>query len=295
MRSRRALLYVPADDQHKINKAAALAVDSIILDLEDATATIRKAEARQITANALQTIPFGESERLVRVNPFSSGLTEADLEAILPARPDGIVLPKVTDEQAIQHLSRLMAAAEQKNGWENGATPIIAIVESALGILNLAKICQADARLQAIICGGEDLAADLNAIRTRAAKELFYARSTVILHAAAYKLQAIDMVSPDFSDLDYLVEEARSGMEMGFSGKQIIHPNQVEPVTKAFTPEEDEIRYAQELIRQFEENQTNGHGAFAVDGAMVDMPVITRAKNLLARANISSHAKPPAE
>ncbi len=288
MRSRRALLYVPADDQHKINKAVALMVDSIILDLEDATAASRKQEARQISANALQTIHFGDSERLVRVNPFSSGLTEADLEAILPAKPDGIILPKVSDAADIQNLSRLIQSAEQKQGLPIGSIPIIAVVESALGIVNLPQICQADARLQAIICGGEDLAADLNAIRTRSAKELFYARGAVILHTAAFKLQAIDMVTPDFSDIDFLVEEARSGMEMGFSGKQIIHPNQVEPVQKAYTPEEDEIRYAQELIRKFEESQANGQGAFAIDGAMVDMPVITRAKNLLARANITS-------
>lgn len=287
MRSRRALLYVPADDQHKINKAAGLPVDSIILDLEDATAANRKQEARQICANALQTISFGDSERLVRVNSFSSGLTEADLEAVLPAKPDGIVLPKVTCPEDIQTLAGLIQAAKQKNGWQNGAIPIIAVIESALGIINLSQICQADAGLQAIICGGEDLAADLNAIRTRSAKELFYARGAVVLHTAAYKLQAIDMVTADFSDIDFLMEEARTSMEMGFSGKQIIHPNQVEPVQKAFTPEEDEIHYAQELIRKFEENQANGQGAFAVDGAMVDMPVITRAKNLLARANIS--------
>jgi citrate lyase beta subunit len=287
MRSRRALLYVPADDLHKINKAANLSVDSIILDLEDATATNRKQEARQISTNVLQTIQFGDSERLVRVNPFSSGLTEADLEAILPAKPDGIILPKVVNAADVQTLSRIILSAEQKNGWQIGSIPIIAVVESALGIIQLPQICQADARLQAIICGGEDLAADLNAIRTRSAKELVYARSAVVLHAAAYKLQAIDMVTADFSDLDFLMEEARSGMEMGFSGKQIIHPNQVEPVQKAFTPEEDEIRYAQELIRQFNENQANGQGAFAMDGAMVDMPMITRAKNLLARANIT--------
>ncbi|MAT44010.1 MAG: citrate lyase subunit beta [Anaerolineaceae bacterium] len=288
MRSRRALLYVPADDLHKINKAANLSVDSIILDLEDATATNRKQEARQISANVLQTIQFGDSERLVRVNPFFSGLTEADLEAILPAKPDGIILPKVINAADVQTLSSIIQSAEQKNGWQIGSIPIIAVVESALGIIQLPQICQADARLQAIICGGEDLAADLNAIRTRSAKELFYARSAVVLHAAAYKLQAIDMVTADFTDLDFLVEEARSGMEMGFSGKQIIHPNQVEPVQKAFTPEEDEIRYAQELIRQFNENQSNGQGAFAIDGAMVDMPMITRAKNLLARANITT-------
>ena len=284
MRARRALLYMPGDDERKINKAATLGVDSIIMDLEDAAAANRKAEARQISAAALRNIDFGESERLVRINPFYSGLAEADLAAILPARPDGVMLPKVSAPAQIQKLSKKIAAAEAEHGLEPCKIGIIAIVEAALGIVNLPQICQADPRLQAIVCGGEDLAADMNAIRPRAGWEMFYARSAVVLHAAAFKIQAIDMVTPDFTDMDYLNEEARTGMEMGFSGKQILHPNQVKPVATAFTPDEDEIAYAKQLIHKFEENQANGQGAFAVDGAMVDMPVIYRARNLLERA-----------
>lgn len=291
MRARRALLYMPGDNQRMINKAAALPVDSIIMDLEDAAAANRKDAARQISAESLRSIHFGESERLVRINPFYSGLAEADLAAILPAKPDGIMLPKVTQAEEIKKLSIFIQSEEEKQGWQPGNISIIAIIESALGIINLPQICQADSRLSAIVCGGEDLAADMNAIRTRAGWEMFYARSAVVLHAAAFKLQAIDMVTPDFTDIDYLEEEARTGLEMGFSGKQIIHPNQIEPVQTAFTPDEDEIRYAQELIRRFEENQANGQGAFALDGAMVDMPVITRAKNTLARARAAKKLK----
>ncbi len=284
MRARRALLYMPGDDWRKINKAAGINVDCVILDMEDAAAVNRKAEARQASAEALRTLDFGKSERLVRINPFYSGLAEEDLDALLPAQPDGVVLPKVVQAADVQKLSARIALEENKQGWESGKISIIAMVETAMGILNLAQICRADPRLQAIVCGGEDLAADMNAIRTRAGTELAYVRSAVVLHAAAFKLQAIDMVTPDFTDLDYLFSEARDGMELGFSGKQVIHPNQVEAVQRAFSPDEDEILYARELIRKFEENQANGMGAFALDGEMVDMPVISRARNLLARA-----------
>ena len=254
------------------------------MDLEDAVTLSRKQAARDTIAQALQTLDFGDSERLVRINPFYSGMAEADLETVLPAKPDGILLSKTTNAEDIQRLSEAIRAVEQAHGWQEGSIIIIAVVESALGVLNLAQICQADARLEAVICGGEDLAADMNAIRTRAGSELFFARSAVVLHAAAFKLQAIDMVNVDFTDKEYLLDEARQGMEMGFSGKQIIHPNQVETVQQAFTPDEEEIEYALQIIQKFEENQKTGQGAFALDGTMVDLPVVARARSLLERA-----------
>lgn len=284
MRARRALLYMPGDDENKINKAAGLAVDSVVLDLEDSVSMSSKNNARETVANALKDMDFQGSERLVRINPFSSGLAEGDLEKILPSKPDGILLPKTTRAEDVQKLSDILEDFEKKNGWEQNSIKIMAIIESAMGIINLKEIAQAGSRLVALICGGEDLAADINAVRTRAGWELFYARSAVVLHAGAFNLQAIDMVTTDFTDAHAIEEEAEKSLEMGFSGKQIIHPNQIEPVQNAFTPDEDEIAYSLQLIEKYEEGEKNGQVAFALDGVMVDLPVILRAQRLLKRA-----------
>lgn len=284
MRARRALLYMPGDDERKIAKAAGLAVDSIVLDLEDAVAMVCKNKARENVAKVLKEVDFQGSERLVRINPFSSGLAERDLEVVLPAQPDGILLPKTICGEDVKKLSKIIEEVEKSNGWQHNSIAILAIIENALGIINLNDIAKSDPRLVALICGGEDLATDINATRTRAGWELFYARSAVVLHAGAYQLQAIDMVTTDFSDPNTLEDEATDSLEMGFSGKQIIHPNQIEPVQNAFTPDDDEIEYALSLIKKYEENEQNGQAAFAVDGVMVDLPVIIRAQGLLRRA-----------
>jgi citrate lyase beta subunit len=284
MRARRALLYMPGDDEHKIKKAAELAVDSVVLDLEDSVSMSCKNTAREMVAKSLAEVDFMGSERLVRINPFSSGLAEGDLEMVLPSQPDGILLSKTKTAEDVQKLSKILADFEKEQGWENNSISILAIIENAMGIINLKEIAQADSRLHALICGGEDLATDINAVRTRAGWELFFARSAVVLYAGAFNLQAIDMVTTDFSDAHALEEEALQSLKMGFSGKQIIHPNQIEPVQRAFTPDDEEIAYALQLIEKFEESDKNGQAAFALDGVMVDLPVIIRAQRLLKRA-----------
>jgi citrate lyase beta subunit len=284
MRARRALLYMPGDDEYKIKKAAKLAVDSVVLDLEDSVSMSCKNTARDMVAKSLAELDFMGSERLVRINPFSSGLAEGDLEMVLPSQPDGILLSKTKTAEDVQKLSKILADFEKEHGWENNSISILAIIENAMGIINLKEIAQADSRLHALICGGEDLATDINAVRTRAGWELFFARSAVVLYAGAFNLQAIDMVTTDFSDAHALEEEALQSLKMGFSGKQIIHPNQIEPVQRAFTPDDEEIAYALQLIEKFEESDKNGQAAFALDGVMVDLPVIIRAQRLLKRA-----------
>lgn len=275
---------MPGNDLHKIQKAIGLQVDCICMDLEDGTALNQKAAARVTIVNALRTLDFGRSERLVRVNPFSSGMADADLAAVLPALPDGIVLPKVNTPDEIRRVCALMSAAEEEVDRPAGSMALIAVIETAWAFLNLAQICAADSRLQALIFGGEDLAADLGATRTPAAAELAYGRGMLVMHAAAFELQAIDMVTVDFTDLEAVRRDARQSMELGFSGKQIIHPRQIAPVVEAFTPSEAEVARALALVEAFREFQKQGSGAFAFEGQMVDMPVIRRAEQVLARA-----------
>jgi len=285
MRARRAILYMPGDDMHKIRKAATLGVDTICMDMEDGVATDRKKEARKTITEALQEIQFGTIERLVRINAVGSGLEAADLAAVLTSRPDGVVLPKVEFGGQIRWVSQSIADVENHFGWPKGGICLLAVVETARGILNLSQIAGADPRLEALIFGAEDLAADIGAIRTKQGLEVSYARGAVVMHAAAFGLQAIDMVYLDFTDLEGLFQEAVQGAQMAFAGKQIIHPNQVEPVQRAFTPNEASIRLAQHIMEAYATWQKAGVGAFALDGKMVDAPVIKAAERVLALAH----------
>lgn len=284
MQARRALLYMPGDDLRKIQKASQLGVDCVCMDMEDGVAVSRKPAARETIAEALRTIDFGSSEKLARINAVGSGLEAEDLDTVLPAHPDGIVIPKVESAEQIAWVSAKITAQEHARAWEIGSIGLIVIVESARGIVNLEKIAGADSRLQALIFGAEDLAGDIGATRTPAGWEIFYARSAVLLNAAAFGLQAIDLVFMDLYDLDGLRKEAVTGAQMGFTGKQVIHPNQVGPVQEAFTPDNDAIAQALRVLQAFNEHQSAGRGAFAMDGKMVDMPVIRAAEQVLVRA-----------
>ena len=279
MRPRRAILYMLGTDWRKIEKATTLQVDSVCMDLEDGVALNRKQEARETVGQALRELEFGRSEKLVRINPSSSGLQEEDLAAIVPAHPDGIVLPKVGAGRDIQDV-----AAQLSEIHGDDAIYLIAIVETALGIVNLKEIAHAHVRLAALIFGAEDLAGDMGAVRTPEGWEVFYARSAVVTHAAAANLPAIDMVSADFRDLEALKVEARQGAGMGFVGKQLIHPDQVPITQQAFTPDPLEVAAARQLIEAFEKHQQEGTGAFSMDGKMVDMPMIRAAERVLERA-----------
>ena len=284
MHSRRALLYMPGDNWKMITKSVTLGVDSICMDMEDGTAINKKAEARATIAKALQELDFGTSEKLARINSVGSGWEKDDIEAVLPYHPDGIVIPKVESFEQVEWASRIIEDAELKHGWKVNSIRILIGVETAKGILNLKEIA-AHPRLDAIIFGGEDFAASIGAVRTQDAVELLYARQAVIVACAAYDLQPIDIVTIDYKNLEALKVESEFGARLGFSGKQVIHPNQVPVVQEAFTPSDEAIAYARRIVETFEASQKEGKGAYSLDGKMIDMPLLKNAQKVLARAN----------
>ncbi len=289
MRPRRALLYVPGDDRHKIEKALTLDVDCICLDMEDGVALSRKSAARRSIAAALRELDFGRSERLVRINAPGSGLENEDLQSILPLRPDGLVLPKVETLDQLHWARQQIETAELACDWPLGSISLLAGVETPKAILNLKEI-SSQPGLVALIFGGEDYAACLGATRTPAALELLFARSALVAACAAFGLQAIDMVSIDFKDMEALEQEARFGAQLGYSGKQVIHPDQVSPVQLAFTPDESTIQFARRIVQAFATHQAKGSGAFALDGKMIDMPLVKAAEGVLERARVAGKA-----
>ncbi len=290
MRVRRALLFMPGDDRRKIEKGAALGADAVILDLEDGVALSRKQQARAVAAAALAELDFGRSERLVRINPASGALWRDDLAAIAPARPDGIVLPKVESAEDVQITAAALDAAERARGWPPGGLRLLAIIETARGVVNLGAIAAGSPRLDALIFGAEDLAGDLGATRTPDGAEVFYARSAVVLHARAAGLQAIDTPFVDLRDLDGLAVDARRARQMGYDGKLAIHPRQIEPIQAAFTPDAAEIERARRLLAAFAAHQAAGTGVFDLDGRMVDLPMVRAAETVLARARAAGLA-----
>ncbi len=224
------------------------------------------------------------SERLVRINPFYSGRAQADLEAVLPGKPDAVVVPKVDSPTILVDIDEIITRAEETMNLVKGSIEVIATIESAQAFVNLPAICAASSRLTGLVFGAEDFTADAGMTRTPGGTELLYARSALALHAAAFNLQAIDMVQTNFSDIERLTTEARQAADLGYAGKQVIHPAQIEAVQRVFTPDQPAIEHAQRIIAGAAEAAESGRGAFSLDGEMVDLPVIKRAQTILVRA-----------
>ncbi len=269
MHSRRALLYMPGDDRRKIEKSTTLGVDSICMDMEDGVAANKKSEARAVIAQAMKELDFGKSERCIRINSVGSGMEKYDLAAALATNPDAIVVPKVESAEQVKWVSDHIETYELSSNKNIGSIRLLVGVETAKGILNLKEIAGADKRLEAIIFGGEDFAASVGAIRTKDGTELLYARQATVTACAAYDLQAIDIVFIDFKDPEGLRAEAEQGAGFGFSGKQIIHPNQVSAVQEAFTPSDDAIAYAKRIVESFERAKSFGAGKGGWEGVIL--------------------------
>jgi citrate lyase beta subunit len=259
-------------------------VDTIILDLEDGVAFNRKDAARLGILAALQNTDFGRSERMVRINPLYSGRAEEDLHVVLRGRPDAILVPKVDGADIVREVDTLCTKGEKENGLEHGSIALALTIESGLGFVHLAEICQASDRVQALIFGGEDFAADTGITRSPDGHEELFARSSLVLHAAAFGLQAIDRVHTNYLDLEELEKACLEGAHMGFTGKQVIHPAQIGIVHRTFSPDEKAIEHARRVVEGAHDAQKAGKGAFVLDGYMVDLPVVKRAEAILARA-----------
>jgi citrate lyase subunit beta/citryl-CoA lyase len=286
----RSLLFVPGDSARKLEKGLAAGADALLLDLEDSVALGGKEAARKTTA-AFLTAARGEAGRprlFVRVNGLATGLTDADLDAVMAAGPDGIMLPKTVGGPDVSHLGAKLAVREAEYGLPDGGTAIIAIAtENARGVFALGSLAGASHRLAGDAWGGEDLAADLGAEANRDGHGAYtapyqIARSLTLFAAAAAEVDAIDSVFTNFRDLDGLSAECRDARRDGFSAKMAIHPAQVPVINEAFTPSAEALAHARRIVELFAENP--GAGVVGLDGQMIDRPHLRQAERLLARA-----------
>jgi len=282
----RSLLFVPGDSEKKLAKSTSTAADALILDLEDSVAPERTTLARVMVAEFLQAHPDRSQQQLwVRINPLQTPQALADLVAVMPARPDGIMLPKPLNGLHAQQLDHYLSALETREGLALGSTRIIPVATEVPGALfDLQSYAGASSRLQGLTWGAEDLATAVGASSNRDASGEFtftykLARSLCLLASAHAQIQAIDTLSVDFKDMQALALDVQQARREGFSGKLAIHPDQVEVINQGFTPSAHDISHAQRIVDAFA--QAHGAGAVQLDGKMVDKPHLTQALRLL--------------
>ncbi|TRY64099.1 hypothetical protein TCAL_12594 [Tigriopus californicus] len=290
---RRALMYVPGNDERKVAKIPKLGADCICLDCEDGVSINKKLEARTNIRRILdeRSVDFGQSECSVRVNSVESGLCEEDLKAVLGGNnlPMALHLPKVDEPDQLIWFAEKLNEFLLHQGKAVSPIGLIIFIESARALMRLPEICEQASLLrtmcpiipEALVFGSDDFVADIGATRTPEARELLYARQKLVTVAKAFQLQAIDLVHIDYKDLEGLKVQSAEGARMGFTGKQVIHPGQVSVVQAAFAPSQDRIEWATQLIKEFREHEANGHGAFTFRGSMIDMPLVKQAQNIV--------------
>lgn len=280
----RSVLYIPGNNPGMVQHAPIFGADSVLFDLEDAVALSEKDAARRLVAQMLGALDFGDVFVAVRVNGADTPYFRDDLEAMIPRRPGALRLPKCSSPDDVREADRVMGDLERAAGIPVGSTKIHAMLETAAGIACAGAVAVASPRVTALTLGGQDLTADLGVTKTREGWELFVARSQVALAARSAGIESFDTVWADVTDHDGLLEETRRVIGLGFSGKAAIHPAQIPWIHRAFVPEEREVAQAFRIVAAAEEAAARGLGVVAVDGKMVDPPVVQRARRVLALA-----------
>jgi len=286
---RRALLYVPASDARKVAKAATQRVDCVALDCEDGVGEGSKGAAREGVAAALGGGEFpGVGDLSVRVNSAGSPHCPEDLRACLsaPRLPHTLLLPKLESADELAWLDDQVAAllAKRNDPATGDKMRLVVFCESGAALLSLPSLLRrrpTTLTLDAAVLGSDDLCADLGITRTAVGEELLYARQRFVACVRSARLQAIDMVWIDFKDIEGLKKQSLQGAGFGFTGKQVIHPGQVQTVQEAFSPSPERREWAEQLLLEWAEHQRRGTGAFTFRGAMIDMPLVLQAQNIV--------------
>ncbi len=277
----RTMFFVPGNSPKKIAKAEIYGADSIIYDLEDSVSVYEKDAARDLISCFLQE-HRPDAVIGIRINPMDTPYFEEDMECVVPLCPDFLRVPKAEKAEDIIKIDEILTRKEKELGLEVGKIKIVATIETALGVYNAFNIAKASTRVIAVGLGAEDFCADMGMKRSENGEELAFARNYISLSAHAAGVMPADYVNSNFADEEAFLEDVRRGKQMGFAGKSCIHPNQIPLIHSVYTPTEKEIAHARDVVRVYEEAMRNASGVVALNGKMVDMPVVIRAKELLA-------------
>jgi citrate lyase subunit beta/citryl-CoA lyase len=279
----RSLLFVPGHRARMVERALASAADVVLLDLEDGVPPAEKDAARRGVAETVASAA-GRPARWVRVHRPDGDAIAADLQAVVRTRCDGLLVSKVERPEQVAEVDRAVGSLERERAVGERTVRFIAAIESARGLLAAPGIAAASPRLVALMFGAEDYANDLGLPVEREAEgsELLYARSAIVNAAAAARIGAIDSVWPDVRDQEGLRRDALVARRLGYAGKSLIHPDQIAVVNEIFSPRAEEVDYARRVLAAFESAGREGRGATALDGKLVDAPVVERARRVVA-------------
>ncbi len=283
----RSLLFVPGNQPRMLEKALGLAPDAFVPDLEDSVPDGEKANARETVAMWLSRLGQVGPPVIPRVNSLPSGLIDNDLGAVIGPDTFGVSVGKVGSPEEVGHIDTLLLAAEDRAAIKLGQTKLVLWLETALAIVNAYEICSASPRIIGVAFGAEDFTNDMAIERTDDDSEIGYARNVVTVAARAANVVALDTPYFSFRNTVGLEDDARRARKLGFRGKFAIHPTQIEAINRVFSPADSEIDTAKRVVAAFEEAEREGRGSTSLDGMVIDVPVVKRARQLIEQAHTS--------
>jgi citrate lyase subunit beta/citryl-CoA lyase len=282
----RSLLFVPGNRANMLEKAMGLTPDVLVPDLEDSVPLGEKDSARNTVMSLLPMLAEAATIVMPRVNAMDTGLMEDDLAAVVGPHIYGVTVGKVGGAGEVRRIASMVEKVELEAGLEAGAIKLVPWVETARGVVHAYEICSASPRVVAVAFGAEDYTNDMAIERTEDGAELAYPRSAVCVAARAAGVQALDTPYVAFRDSEGLRRDALIARRLGFGGKFAIHPSQIDIINDAFAPTEAEIEHARRVVAAFEEAESSGSGSTSLDGKMIDVPVVRRARSLLELASL---------
>lgn len=288
-RLRRTMMFVPGNNPAMLKDAGIYGADSIMFDLEDAVSIDEKDAARNLVYEMSSTIDYGNAELVVRVNGLDTPFWKDDVRAMVKAGIDVIRLPKVETAQMMEELEEAVESAEKEFNRKIGTTKVMAAIESALGVLNVKEIAfSCPERMMGVAISGMDYTTDMKTHRYPDGQELLFARNMVLHAARAAKISAFDTVFTDMNDQEGFMRETRLIHQLGFDGKSIINPRQIDWVNEVYKPTQKEILKAQNVMAAIEEAKSKGSGVISMNGQMVDRPVVLQAEQVMRLAKAAN-------
>ena len=284
-RLRRSLLYVPGNMPSMLQNIPVFGCDAVIIDLEDAVPLSEKDAARRLVRRFLENYRERNKEILVRVNPLDTRAGYDDVREILAGAPDGVRLPKADTPEVVERLDTFLTECEEELGVEIGRFQILPSIESARGVIHCFEIAACSKRILGLAFGAEDYTASMEIERTKTGEELMNARSRVVWAAKAAGVQAIDTIFADVNDMEGLRRETALVKTLGYTGKSLVNPRQIEIVHEVFAPKQEEIAYALQVIEAIQRARQMGTGVISLGGKMVDAPVVKRAFRVIRTAH----------
>ena len=282
---RRSMLFLPGNNPNMLINGNCLGSDAVIFDLEDAVSPDQKDAARILVRNTMRYMDFRGCEIIVRINSIDTAYWQADIDAILPYKPQLILLPKTGSASDVLAADAYMTQVEAKLGLEKNTVGLMPLIETAMGVENAYAIASASKRVKALFLGAEDLTADLQCKRTKEGREIEYARTRLVVAARAAGVDVYDTPFTDVNDDEGIWVDAQLAKALGFTGKASISPRHVEVINQVFSPTQKEVDYAYEVMDAIALAKEQGKGAIALHGKMIDAPIVARAQRTIDMAN----------